>query len=410
MSSISSKKISFFSDKADENIVILLPILNALATVLVPYTPDGLINIGMIRAFVIIVFGIYFLLNYFTIKFNVAVVTFIFLFYILFCVIVGKDYLVGFNVYFKFFVATIHILLGLHYGSRPFFMRRISIGILIMLGIYVLDFIISNIFNVGSTSYKGVENEINFGGSGVNLAKCVSAILLMVPIMFYDFKSTLLKRILIVLTIAGVIHVLFAFKRSGVTSLFLGYFIILLFYPNPLKKIQFSIRVLVFALLLTPFVYEQIIDNYQAREKAIRLDDQENLEDQARYVEYQMGINEWQRQSWDYKLFGAELFNSRLYFRTRRTFHTDYMTLLAGAGITGVFLLLFHYYSMIKTLWQKNIQFRTELNQLQFAVGLALVVSMVLYGFSGLVQAIEPRATILLFIGALIARPAFPNT
>ena len=103
-----------------------------------------------------------------------------------------------------------------------------------------------------------------------------------------------------------------------------------------------------FALLLTPFVYEQIIDNYQAREKAIRLDDQENLEDQARYVEYQMGINEWQRQSWDYKLFGAELFNSRLYFRTRRTFHTDYMTLLAGAGITGVFLLLFHLYNYLQ--------------------------------------------------------------
>lgn len=410
MSNISSKKFSFFSDNFDENIVIFFPILNALATVLVPYTPDGIINIGMIRAFIIIVFGVYFLLNYFTVKFNLSVITFIFLFYILFSVIISKDYVVGFNVYFKFFVATIHILFGLHYGSRPFFISRISISILIMLGIYILDFIISNILNVGATSYKGVENEINFGGSGVNLAKCVSAILLMIPIMFYDFKSTILKRVLIFLTIAGVIHVLFAFKRSGVTSLFLGYFIILLFYPNPLKKIQFSIRILIFAILITPFVYDQIIDNYQAREKAIRLDDKENLEEQARYVEYQRGINEWQSQSWDYKLFGAELFNSKLYFKTRRTFHTDYMTLLAGAGITGVFLLLFHYYSMIKTLWQKNIYFRTELNQLQFAVGLALVVSMVLYGFSGLVQAIEPRATILLFIGALVARPAYPNT
>jgi hypothetical protein len=86
------------------------------------------------------------------------------------------------------------------------------------------------------------------------------------------------------------------------------------------------------------------------------------------------------------------------------------MTLFSGAGLIGIFLLLFHYYSMIKTLWQKNIQFRTEINQLQFAVGLALVVSMILYGFSGLIQAIEPRATILLFIGVLVARPAFPET
>ena len=410
MNSISNSKFSFFSDKTDENIVILLPVLNALATVLVPYTLDGSVNIGMIRAFFIIVFGIYFLLNNFTIKFNLSIVTFIFLFYILFCVLIGKDYLVGFNVYFKFFVATIHLLFGLYFGSRPFFTKRISISILIMLGIYVIDFIFSNIFNIGSSSYKGVENEINFGGSGVNLAKCVSAILLMVPIMFNDFKSTILKRVLIVLTIAGIIHVLFAFKRSGLTSLFLGYFIILIFYPNPLKKIQFSLRILILGLLLSPFIYEQILDNYQAREKAIRLDDQDNLEDQARYVEYQMGKNEWQKQNWDYKLFGAELFNSRLYFGTRRTFHTDYMTLLSGAGLTGVFLLLFHYYSMIKTLWQKNIQFRTETNQLQFAVGLALVVSMILYGFSGLIQAIEPRATILLFIGSLISRPAFPKT
>ena len=113
-----------------------------------------------------------------------------------------------------------------------------------------------------------------------------------------------------------------------------------------------------------------------------------------------MGINEWERQSLDYKLFGAEIFNSRLYFNIRRTFHTDYMTLLVGSGVIGVLILFIYYYSMVKTLWQKKNRFQTELNDLQFAIGLALVVSMILYGLSGLVQAIEPRATILLFIGA----------
>ena len=410
MGKTSRSKIGFLSDDIGENFVILFPILNAISTILVPYTNDGLLNIGIIRAFIIIAFSLYFLLTVFTVKFNLSTISLFFLLYILFCVLISSDFLIGFKVFFKFYVATIHLLFGLYYGARPYFMKRISISILIMLGIYILDFIVSNIFNFGTVSYAGVQNEYNFGGSGVNLAKCVSAILLIMPLMFNEFKSKIFKRILIILTIAGIVHILFAFKRSGLFSLFVGYFIILVFYPNPLKKIQFGLRILIFGLLLTPLIYDQVIDNYNAREKAIRLDDQENLEEQARYVEYQMGINEWKTQSWDYKFFGSEIFNSRLYFKIRRTFHTDYMTLFVGSGIIGVFILLLHYYSMVKTLWQKKNQFKTELNDLQFAVGLALVVSMVLYGFSGLIQAIEPRATILLFIGSLIARPAFPKT
>ena len=315
MGKTSRSKIGFLSDDIGENFVILFPILNAISTILVPYTNDGLLNIGIIRAFIIIAFSLYFLLTVFTVKFNLSTISLFFLLYILFCVLISSDFLIGFNVFFKFYVATIHLLFGLYYGARPYFMKRISISILIMLGIYILDFIVSNIFNFGTVSYAGVQNEYNFGGSGVNLAKCVSAILLIMPLMFYEFKSKIFKRILIILTIAGIVHILFAFKRSGLFSLFIGYFIILVFYPNPLKKIQFGLRILIFGLLLTPLIYDQVIDNYNAREKAIRLDDQENLEEQARYVEYQMGINEWKTQSWDYKFFGSEIFNSRLYLK-----------------------------------------------------------------------------------------------
>jgi O-antigen ligase len=127
-------------------------------------------------------------------------------------------------------------------------------------------------------------------------------------------------------------------------------------------------------------------------------------------MEYRRAKNEWVNQGWNYRIFGSELFNSRLYFNTRRTFHTDYITILAGSGLLGISILIFHYISMIKTLWSKKQKYITELNQLQFAVGLALIISMILYGFSGLVQAIEPRGTILLFIGVLIGRPAYPLT
>ena len=68
-----------------------------------------------------------------------------------------------------------------------------------------------------------------------------------------------------------------------------------------------------------------------------------------------MGINEWERQSLDYKLFGAEIFNSRLYFNIRRTFHTDYMTLLVGSGVIGVLILFIYYYSMLRHYGRRKI-------------------------------------------------------
>ena len=104
MGKTSRSKIGFLSDDIGENFVILFPILNAISTILVPYTNDGLLNIGIIRAFIIIAFSLYFLLTVFTVKFNLSTISLFFLLYILFCVLISSDFLIGFNVFFKFYV------------------------------------------------------------------------------------------------------------------------------------------------------------------------------------------------------------------------------------------------------------------------------------------------------------------
>ena len=401
------KTFSYLSANREENFVILLPIINAIATIFVPYTSGSSINIGIVRAFLIGIFGLHFIISRYKNQFRIEVLTLIFIFYFLILIFIGQDIVTGLNVYLKFFVANLHLLFGIHYAKRPLFLKRISISILIMLSMYLIDFIFSNIFHFGLVSYAGVENEINFGGLGVNMAKCIASILLMLPIIYPQFSTKISKQLIIILAIAGTIQVLFAFKRSGIASLFLGYILILLFYPDPIKSIRLSLKIILFGVLLSPFIYNQIQDNYQAREAAIRLDNQENLEKQARYVEYQRTLHEFQSQGIVYKLFGSELFNSRLYFKQRRTFHTDYMTLLAGSGLVGISLLILHYTFIIRTLKKKFNLFPTNNNKLQFSVGLALTFSMLLFGLSGLIQSIEPRATILLFIGTLIGRPVF---
>ena len=78
------------------------------------------------------------------------------------------------------------------------------------------------------------------------------------------------------------------------------------------------------------------------------------------------------------------------------------MALLSGSGIIGLFGFILIYLYKIYYLWKKTILYKSTFLIYSFAVGSALVVNFLVMGVSGIIQAIEPRATALLFLGMLI--------
>jgi hypothetical protein len=407
----SEEKFKWFSDQWDENFIVVLPILNALSSVLTNYFSEGVASLGQIRVFLVFLFAAYFLTTKFPHKNTLAKAVLIYLGFMLYLTLISTNFGTSFNVYLKFAVSYLFLFFGIYYIKNPEMMKRVSVSILVMLGIFILNFIISNIFGLGARSYKGVENQLNFGASGVNLAKQITPILLMMPIILKFFIKSLNQKIIYALIFGGILFVLFAFKRTPLVSLFLGYLIIGLIIPNKAKTIKYFFVLLFAAVALSPIYLNQVLDNFQAREQAIDLSDEENLEKQARYQEFNFVLDSWGNGDLKHKLIGSDIFAAHEYFNLGRMLHTDYMTLLSGSGIIGLFGFLFIYAFIVVYLWRKHLRYKNAFFAYSFAIGTAIIVNFLFMGVSGIAQAVEPRATVFLFLGMLIGfKPEYFNT
>jgi hypothetical protein len=395
-------KEKFFTHNWAFNFVILLPIINAIATLFTGFfAEDSIMNPGVIRGLLIVFFSIYFFIKRFPHYSLSSKFLFFFLIYTFLLCAITNNPKVSLNTYMKLYVSTVLFLLGCSYPRSDQFLKKISITILIYLGILIINFLISNYFKIGVSSYKGAENELYFGNTGINLAKLISAIILMAPVFLTFFENRKQKMFIRILIFMGVMYILFAFKRSAILGLVIGYFIFFI-TNNDFKKNTKQLATILFVLLIFyPVYYDQVKDNFNSRKEAIYLNDEENLEKQARYQETQDVMNAFEHGSLKHKLFGSELFNDREFFQVRRMLHTDYMNILNGTGIIGSIIFFLTYFFIYRELKFNRAVLKSKDARLYFSVGLSLIVGLIFYGFAGTIMSIEPRGTILFFLGAI---------
>jgi len=395
-------KEKFFTNNWAFNFVILLPIINAIATLFTGFfSEDSLLNPGIIRGFLIVTFSIYFFIAKFP-KYSISSKFLLFfLFYTFILCAITQNPKVSLNTYMKLYVSTVLFIIGYYYSRYDVFLKKISITILIALGLFIVNFLISNYFQIGMSSYKGAENELYFGNAGINFAKLISAIILMTPVFLTYFTKKKERLFIQILVFMGILYILFAFKRSAIIGLVIGYFVFFI-TNNDFKKNTKQLLVLLFILLISyPIYYDQVKDNFNSRRDAIYLNDEENLEKQGRYQETQNVMNAFEHGSLKHKLLGSELFNDREFFQVRRMLHTDYMNILNGTGIIGSFIFFLTYFFIYRELKFNRSVLRSKESRLYYSVGLSLIVGLLFYGFAGTIMSIEPRGTIFFFLGAI---------
>jgi O-antigen ligase len=279
--------------------------------------------------------------------------------------------------------------------------------ILISMIVFLLDFIIANAFGLGETGYKGSSEDTFFGGGGVNLAKNISVILLMSPIIYQELmaEKNLNRRWLWIFYIAlffGIIFLGLALKRGAILGFALGGLTFLVLSPNKLRNFKNVLVVFFVLLALSPFYWNRVVENLEIRSDAIHLESEENLEKQGRYLEYQFVMDQWENADVFQQIFGANLFNEREHYSINRMFHTDYMSLLSGAGVIGLLVFIFTYFSILRELYVKVIQHPSVVNKRNWAIGAAIIVAVFVNGFSGTITSIEPRGMVMLYLGSLI--------
>lgn len=381
--------------------VLFIPILFAIAENTTGYFSGGTLNPGTIRGFITAIFLVFFLTKFYP-KDGLNKTILFFVVYYFFLCFFSSNYSESFYGFFKFFIAMFMFPVGYFFINSYELFQKLNKIFFIALCIFVLNIIIANIFNLGTSDY--LEDSFYFGAGRVNITK-IMLIVLFASINLITALNNKQKKYFIAILIISAFITIVGIKRSVLLSFGAGAILYLIF--NRLKlgivKIVFPA---VFGILLTLLIYPNAINlvesRFMAREERIGLDE-EVIESEGRVDEMSLVINSWIEGSITHKMFGSELFNDRAFFNSQRMLHTDYMVILNGSGLLGIVL----WFIILIGIFIKGQQYLKIFdNDIRFpflrATFYSIIVSQLFMSISGSIQGIGLRSYILLYLGAII--------
>lgn len=381
--------------------VLSIPIINVIADSTQDYFQAGIASPGYIRALIILAFLIIHFQDYYKRNpiNNTILISLIYFFILGFF---SSDFLYSQSVFLKYFIASMMFPVGYYYFRTLDRFRDLLKSMMWVLIIFVLSLLISNIFLLGSSDY--LEESVYFGSGRVNITKPMMILVLISPLALRLEQNPIVRRVYILTIVIAVIFVLIGVKRSAVLGLFLGYFIYYLLAP---QKNRVTKRLFIFGLLLfltAPLYYNTLVQRFEVRQESGRFDLSKASEEEGRVIEIREVLDAYRNGTLAYKLFGTELFNSMAYFTTNRMLHTDYATILAGAGLVGLSIFMLIYYLIFRRAYflYKAFTKNSHLREIM-AVSITLILAIMITGIAGTVTGVGFRAIAFMFWGASLS-------
>ncbi len=381
--------------------VLLIPIINAVASNTTNYFSSEIFNSGNLRALIIVIFLIPFILkNYPSIMPSKIILLSVL--YILNLTILSGNLITSLSNSLKYSIGVLMFPVGYYYFNTIDKFKQLIKIFIITLIIYITNIIISNMFNLGTSDYAS--DTFYFGSGSVNITKEIFVLVLFAPLSLLLFPNY--RKVLYLLYTIGLIISIIGIKRSvllSVAASAIVYMFLTNFKGSYIKSIVVGIFLVLSILIIFPSIFETFIVRLNARESQLTLDE-ENIESEARFNEVLLVLNNWNDKSIYFKLFGSEPFNDRYYYKTLRMLHTDYMIMLNGTGIVGIFFWFYIFFVIFKEKNKyKYLIHSNRLNIEMNAIFTALLFSQLLMSISSTVYAISLRSLIFLYWGATIS-------
>jgi len=380
--------------------VLAIPLINAIASNTSEYFSSDILNTGNLRALIIGVFAIYFIVARMP---NEGLYRFIILYlvYYMIMVLFSTDRLLSGNLFLKFFLGVMMLPIGYYYINS---IRKLEIllrVLFITLILHLLNIAIANIFQLGTSDY--LDETFYFGAGRVNITKNILVLVFLMPATMLFVKKY--RKAVMVFYLVALLITMVGIKRSVLISAVAG----VVTYLAVKQRFALLVRTTIVAtalflmiVLIFPGFTDLFRSRFEARGERVELTE-ETMETEGRLSEIKAVMSAWSSGSFRHKLIGSEVFNDRLFFNSKRMLHTDYMIILNGSGLIGLVLWFYLYIRLIreKKLYYRalgrNILFR-ELNALFWV----LLAAQLVLSVSGTVYAIELRSLVFLVWGAII--------
>lgn len=378
--------------------VLAIPVLNAIASNTTEYFRSDTMNSGNLRALVIGLFVMYFVFSKLP---NERFYRFVLIYlgYYLLLVLFAGDRLTSGSLYLKFLLGVAMLPVGYYYVNSIERLELLLRILLLTLALHLLNILIANIFQLGTSDY--LDETFYFGAGRVNITKNILILVFMLPATMLFIKRY--RKTVFALYLVAFLITIIGIKRSVLISAVAGvvtYLAVKQRFTLLLRSVAITLVLFLIMTLVFPRFISLFRSRFEARGERVELTE-ETIETEGRLSETEMVFGAWSEGSVRHKLIGSEVFNDRLFFNSKRMLHTDYMIILNGSGLTGLFLWFYLFYRLIK---EKNRYYRALRNHVLFrelnAIFWVLLTAQLVLSVSGTVYAIELRSLIFLYWGA----------
>jgi len=359
------------------------------------------IDIGLIRGIVLFLLATYF----FTLG-RVSSKTFNWLMYFsLYILIMGVITYVRYDFFpdkvLKVFLGSISFAYGIFFINS--YERFVELNRVFIISILIIIVTIA-LANVTGVNYKlYAETGVSLGGQGVNIAKNLTIFIMPFPmfLLLFNKKKGLLLALRI-LYILCLLIIVISLKRGAMIGLLLGTLTYFIVSVKRGRFIRNSMLVIIAVFLAYPF-YEPILQKtFTARAENFSLEEKD-IETEGRYQEYKMTFEDIKNKSFVRTIFGEGVQSEAKYFNINRFHHTDFFSILFGAGVIGLILYILTYYNAyIEVRYFRRLELKYPLVREMRAVCYALIFSIVGLSISGVYHTIDLRGFAYLYIGGCL--------
>lgn len=384
------------------NIILSIPLINVIADSIQGYFGQGYFSPGYLRTYIILTLS-------FLVKYNydrrdkITKIILLSLLYYFLLVITSSDFLYTFSIYLKFLVAAIMFPIGYKYINNKLKYLVLLKILMYVLMVYTFVIIISTIFHLGTSGYEGAGG-IYYGIGRVNITKPMALLVIISPLLLKYEGNKKKIRIYASVILLAAIFIVVGVKRTAVIGIPISLIIYYFLTPFKGKLLRSFFIISVIFAITSPFYLPLIEKNFAFRAEKGRFDVDSAQEEEGRIIEIFTVLDKFAEDNIVKKLFGEELFNSRVSLNTSRMLHTDYAIMFSGSGFIGFFMFLYVHWLITKKLfkyWRLRSSENKEIRNI-CAVGLSTMFFVLLVSFSGTVTAISIRSISYFFWGSTL--------
>jgi len=327
----------------------------------------------------------------------------LFIFYCFILIPFSSSLEVSINMTLKICIPILYFIVGFEYFQTSERINKLVKSITIFYFLLVLNFIVSNYFNIGVDAYSD-SSDFLVGNLDDRWNVFTYSLLVLPLVLLYCEKSSY-KNLNILLAFICTIILILSIKRIAILSLVFGGIIYFYFNFSFKRILFFSFTSLI--LLLISFTLVSDLFESRLANRSDRFEDGA-MQKEARYME---SIYVWQEtfsfKRIDKSIFGLQAFNSvgnyaDGYFG-ERNIHVDYNLILNTNGLLGL-VLYFLCLSGIYFKFRKSTKFlnhNTDYINTFIGIFYALFITQFVTSFGGQMYNITFRLLIFIFLGAI---------